>query len=124
MLIHLKATADGEFSVPHRIFSYLLCGKPILAAASGSTAELIRSFDCGWVCPPSDPSALAGTIRTAAADPGRARALGLNGLVVTTGDFSRERLLARIERLLCATAQGGRVPEPRFGEFGDEHAGG
>jgi glycosyltransferase involved in cell wall biosynthesis len=125
MLVHLKPAAGGEFSVPHRIFSYMLCGKPIVAAASGSVAQLIRSFDCGWVCPPSDPPALAEAIRAAAADPERARSLGQNGLAVSSGDFSREQLLGRIERLVAAAADHARhMPEPRFGESVDEHPGG
>src|SRR5205085_20225 len=52
MLVHLKPMAGGDFSVPHRLFSYMLSGKVIIAAAEGDTAELVRSNACGWVCPP------------------------------------------------------------------------
>jgi glycosyltransferase involved in cell wall biosynthesis len=97
MLVHLKSQSGGEFSVPHRIFSYMLCGKPIIAAAAGGTADLVQSSGCGWVCPPSDPDALAETIRLAAADLDTCRMLGRKGLTVAQGEYSRTRLLPQIE---------------------------
>ena len=97
MLVHLKSQSGGEFSVPHRIFSYMLCGKPIIAVAAGGTADLVQSSGCGWVCPPSDPDALAEVIRLAATDPDACRALGRKGLPVAQGEYSHTRLLAQIE---------------------------
>ncbi|HKP54379.1 MAG TPA: glycosyltransferase family 4 protein [Chloroflexia bacterium] len=102
MLIHLKSQSGGEFSVPHRIFSYMLCGKPIIAAAAGGVADLVQSSGCGWVCPPSDPDALAQAIRMAASDPDACRKLGRNGLAVAHSEYSRTSLLSQIEEAIEA----------------------
>jgi glycosyltransferase involved in cell wall biosynthesis len=97
MLVHLKDVSGGEFSMPHRIFSYMLCGKATIAAAKGSTADLIMSEQCGWTCPPSDARALAGAIRAAAENPLVCRERGSRGLQLAKNSFSRAKLLARIE---------------------------
>jgi glycosyltransferase involved in cell wall biosynthesis len=106
MLVHLKPTLEGEFSLPHRIFSYMLCGKPILAAATGGTAEIIQANDCGWICPPSNPAALSALVAQAAADPAARRRLGQNGLATAHGPYSREHLLAQIEQTIVEAAHG------------------
>ncbi|HEX9988547.1 MAG TPA: glycosyltransferase family 4 protein [Chloroflexia bacterium] len=113
MLIHLKPVAGGEFSVPSRIFSYMLCGKPIIAASEGSTAELIRSVGCGWTCAPSDPHALAGTIRKAAVEHPARIEKGELGLAAAHGEYSRAHFLERIERGIVVVGRGGFRPQKR-----------
>ena len=107
MLIHLKPTLDGEFSVPHRIFSYMLCGKPIIAAAAGSTAELVRSYNSGWVCQASNGIALSEVIRNAAQNPVDCQKLGHNGLEVARGAYDRSHLLGQIEKIINETHRNG-----------------
>jgi colanic acid biosynthesis glycosyl transferase WcaI len=103
-LLHLKPDLGGEFSVPHRIFSYMLCGKPIIAAATGGTANLVEIFNCGWVCPPCNATRLADIIVAAQLNPEQGRQLGKNGLVAVNGEYGRNRLLQRIEDTLMAAA--------------------
>lgn len=103
MLVHLKSEMGGDFSVPHRIFSYMLCAKPIIAAVSGSTADLIQSLKSGWICPPSDPQALAHLIKQVAGDKdGRIRR-GTNGLAAAQGPYRGKHLLAQIEDVILST---------------------
>jgi colanic acid biosynthesis glycosyl transferase WcaI len=102
MLVHLKPTLDGEFSVPHRIFSFMLCGKPIIVAAQGSTSDLVARYRCGWVCPPSEPVALSAAVRHAAHHPEELRDLGANGLAVAHGEYGREHLLEQVEMLITS----------------------
>jgi colanic acid biosynthesis glycosyl transferase WcaI len=102
MLVHLKPGPKDDFSVPHRIFSYMLCGKPIIAAATGSTANLVESLRCGWVCPPSNPAALAEVVRRAAADPVGCQHLGQNGPLIAHSTYSRSYLLGQIEPTIIA----------------------
>lgn len=40
-------------------------GKPVVASDVGAVAETVRLGNCGWVVPPSDPAALAATLRHA-----------------------------------------------------------
>lgn len=100
MLVHLKPALGGDFSVPHRIFSYMLCAKPVVVAATGSTSELVRSLDCGWVCPPSDAQSLARLLAEVAADPDARRSKGQNGLAAAHGPYSRAHFLGQLERLI------------------------
>ncbi|HYP41970.1 MAG TPA: sugar transferase [Chloroflexia bacterium] len=102
MLVHLKPAMGGDFSVPHRIFSYMLCARPVVAAATGSTSELVRSLDCGWVCPPSDTQSLARLLAQVAADPDARHSKGQNGLAAARGPYSRAHFLGQLERLIVA----------------------
>lgn len=99
MLVHLK---EGEFSVPHRIFSYMLCGKPIIVAASGSTATLVQEHKCGWVCAPSDSIALSEVVKTASADAVSCQQFGRNGLTAAHGVYGRSHLLGQIEQTIVS----------------------
>ena len=118
MLIHLKAATGGEFSVPHRVLSYMLCGKPIIATAQGSTAALVREHDCGWVCPPSDTKELCNTLLLIASAPDDCRQKGANGLSAARRNYERSHLLEMIEeitrrRIGLATHVIIRVPIPQ-----------
>lgn len=105
LLIHLK---EGDFSVPHRIFSYMLCGKPVIVAATGETAALVQERRCGWVCPPCDPQSLSETIQTVAADATERVSRGRNGLSSAGGPQSRAPLLQQIENTIRAASRTAR----------------
>ena len=43
--------------------AYLACGRPILCAVAGDTADLVRSAGAGLTCAPQDSAALAQAVR-------------------------------------------------------------
>lgn len=51
-----------EKTIPAKLQSYLACGMPILAAASGETARIIAEADCGITTPIGDAERLADSI--------------------------------------------------------------
>ncbi|OUQ27976.1 glycosyltransferase WbuB [Lachnoclostridium sp. An131] len=51
-----------EMTIPAKLQSYMACGMPILAAASGETERIIREADCGMVCELGNAKALAESI--------------------------------------------------------------
>lgn len=51
-----------EMTIPAKLQSYMACGMPILASASGETERIIREADCGVVCGIGDAGALADRI--------------------------------------------------------------
>lgn len=57
--------------------NYMAAARPVVA--SGWTAEVIVSAEAGIACPPEQPAAPAEAIARVTADPGQARAMGLNG---------------------------------------------
>ncbi len=52
-----------EMTIPAKLQSYMACGMPILAAAGGETARIIKEADCGIAVPCGDAEALVGAIR-------------------------------------------------------------
>ena len=104
LLIHLRAHAGSEFSVPHRLFSYMHCVNLVIVAAQGSTAAIVIELRCGWTCPPSNPEALSQLVLRVAANPGDCHLRGTNGLQAAKHAFDRTRLLEMIEESIWAAA--------------------
>ena len=68
------ADVDGSrFTAPSKVAAIMATAKPILAAASGDTAELVRAASAGFVARPSDARSVANAIIEGAT-------LGRNGL--------------------------------------------
>ncbi|HEY5835879.1 glycosyltransferase family 4 protein [Streptomyces sp.] len=108
-----------DMSVPSKLTSYFAAGRPVVASVAregGSALEVARS-GAGVVVPPEDPHALLDAVRSLAADPGRADALGERGSVYAAVHLSREAGLARIDALL-AEALGERALGDRARESG------
>lgn len=83
-----------------KVLEYMAAAKPVVAAASGWTAEVVAAAEAGVVCPPEQPEALADAIAGLTADPGRARAMGLNGRRYVEANLTRRVAVERIERAL------------------------
>ena len=108
LLLHLKDDPLFRITIPHKIFTYLASGKPILAAVAGDAAEVVCRSQAGVVCPPEDPAALADAVRRlrALSDAERNR-MGSNGRVAVARDFGRETLVPRFEAILESVARPG-----------------
>jgi colanic acid biosynthesis glycosyl transferase WcaI len=83
-----------------KVLEYMAAGRPVVAAAYGWTAEVVEDAEAGVICPPEQPEALAEAIAGLTADPGRARALGLNGRRYVEANLTRRVAVERIERAL------------------------
>lgn len=55
-------------TIPAKLQSYMACGMPILACATGETERVVKEADCGKCCPIGDVSALAETVLSMAED--------------------------------------------------------
>lgn len=51
-----------EMTIPAKLQSYMACGMPVIAAASGETKRIIEEAGCGVCSPSGDAAALAETI--------------------------------------------------------------
>src|SRR6185312_16789208 len=58
-LVCLRDVPALRAAVPSKLQAALACGMPVIAAAGGDTAALVRSAGLGLVCPPEDWRALA-----------------------------------------------------------------
>lgn len=101
LLLTLKPCPEYELTIPSKTYAYLAVGRPILAAASGEVAMLVKELDAGVVCAPGNPSALAQAVRGLHALPGTAReAMGERGRQGFLKRFTRKVLVDEYEELL------------------------
>jgi putative colanic acid biosynthesis glycosyltransferase WcaI len=89
-----------------KVLEYMAAARPVVVAASGWTAEVVRRAGAGIVCPPEDPAALAEAIVEVTADRERARTMGLNGQRYVEANLTRAIAVERLERALVAVAGG------------------
>jgi glycosyltransferase involved in cell wall biosynthesis len=87
-------------AVPTKLLEYMAAAKPVVAAAGGQVAEVMRQSGAGIACPPEDPAAMAEAIRTLVADTERARAMGLEGRRYVEQHLSRRAFVAQLEQVL------------------------
>jgi glycosyltransferase involved in cell wall biosynthesis len=116
---HLLARADvclsALLSAPYlekiitvKVFEYLACEKPVVAALAGETARVIRESGGGIVVPPNDSRAMADAVLSLYRDPQRRAAMGRRGRTYVEENFSRAIWATRLERMLreiCAGVQ-------------------
>lgn len=101
LLIHLIDDPLFRITIPHKVFTYMAAGKPIVAAIAGDTAQVINDAQAGLSCPPSDPAALAAAVRKICAmTTAERQAWGDNGRRVACEKFSRDFLVGRIAAML------------------------
>ena len=102
-------------SVPSKLISYMLSGRPVLAMVLGNsdTAKLITAAKAGWVIPPDDPAGAAAALKIIAASAREdLRAAGARGLDYALCHLTREANLPKMIQLLLQTAEAGpRTPQ-------------
>ena len=72
----------------------MACGTPVVASRVGGIPEVVVDGETGWLVEPGDPVALARALRTALADPRRARRMGEAGRRRVEAHFSWDRIAA------------------------------
>ncbi len=103
LLLHLKDDPLFRITIPHKLFTYMACGRPVLAAILGDAADIVRHAAAGICCIPGNAQALADAVRQfyGMTDDERAT-MGKRGLAVVRNEYSRKRLVGEIESLLRA----------------------
>lgn len=108
VLPYRQATASGPLQLA------LGAGRPVVASAVGSLAEMVRNGHNGLLVPPGDPAALADAI-VRALEPTQLAALTA-GAEETSREFGWERLVQTLEEVVHAlemTRQGSAVDAAR-----------
>ena len=106
LLVILKDDPLFRITIPHKTLAYLATGKPILAAVSGDVADLVTDEGAGVSCQPSDPAALAQTVRRLRQlGPDELRRMGERGLAVVKKKYSRPLIISQIEAVLRSAAE-------------------
>jgi lipopolysaccharide/colanic/teichoic acid biosynthesis glycosyltransferase/glycosyltransferase involved in cell wall biosynthesis len=113
----VATTRDHEFSgetIPVKMFDYLACGRPVVAAVRGDAAEVIETSGAGVVVAPGDGVALADALVSLARDPQRRARLAAAGPPFIENAYSRRRIGERLTALLeeAHRAAHGRAVRP------------
>lgn len=89
-------------AVPSKTYGILAAGRPYIFQGSerSEIARLAREHDVGIVVPPGDPDAVRAAIRSLAADPDRARAMGARGRALAERAWEAGGAGVAIERLI------------------------
>lgn len=77
------------------------CGKPVVAGASGGTAETMRIPETGLVVDCQGPDELAARLAELLGDPGRLEVMGREGRDWVVGKFDWQNLARQAERLFA-----------------------
>ncbi|MEA3409442.1 MAG: glycosyltransferase family 4 protein, partial [Candidatus Eisenbacteria bacterium] len=99
----IATTTEGTFSegtVPVKMFDYMACGKPVVAAVAGDARTIMAEADGGVVVSPGDSAALAATLLRLLEDEGERSRLGKNGHEYVRWSYSRLHLAGRMNDLL------------------------
>jgi glycosyltransferase involved in cell wall biosynthesis len=86
---------------PNAVGEAMACGRAVVAADAGGTAELIGESGCaGVLVPPSDPLALSEAVGALLADPERRARLGTAARHRIETEFPLARMIDGYERVL------------------------
>ena len=93
-------------TIPSKLQSCLAAGRPIVASLAGEPARIVQEAQCGRVCAPQDPVALAKAARDIAAMPQPDRELlGRNAHEYYKAYFAQSRIIEMISNLLRMLTQ-------------------
>jgi glycosyltransferase involved in cell wall biosynthesis len=87
---------------PNAVGEAMACGRPVIAADAGGTAELVGRNGAGILVPPGDSDALAAAVRELLDDPERRRGIGEAARRRVEAEFPLARMIERYEAALAA----------------------
>jgi glycosyltransferase involved in cell wall biosynthesis len=96
----LKPLDEYKRTYPNKVFDYMAAGRPIALAIDGVIREVVDAAGCGYFAQPGNPAALADALLKLAQDKIKARQMGLNGRRYLEENFSREKVVERLLKLL------------------------
>jgi glycosyltransferase involved in cell wall biosynthesis len=101
LLVTLGRARHREAAIPSKLQVYMACEKPILMAAEGASADVVKRAQCGLVVPAGNGKALADAVITLKnMSVSERRKLGQTGRKFAEEHFSMVEQCARIEAQL------------------------
>lgn len=102
LLISLKLDPVFNMTIPGKVQSCLMAGKPLLGMLGGEGAAVIHDAKAGLICQAGDGIGLAKAVQALAAmSPTERKKMGLNGQKYAQQEFGRPQLMDRLEALLA-----------------------
>ena len=101
LLVTLRDERIFSLTIPSKLQTYLACGRPILGAVSGETADILAKSGAGFAASPSDSASLADmAVKMAEMPPEQLGALGRAALEYHRREFDRDLWLDSLESWL------------------------
>ena len=100
----IATTRAGSFAgetIPVKLFDYLACGCPVVAAVRGDAAGVVEASGGGLVVEPENATAIAGAVRALRDDPALAARLAAAGPAFVEREHSRRALGERLVEVLA-----------------------
>ena len=88
-----------EMTIPAKLQSYMACGMPIIASASGETERIIKEANCGVCCPLGNAEALADALLEMKQSDQLAE-MAVNAIEYNKDNFGKEDLISTLESVL------------------------
>ena len=99
LLVSLKASPAFSRTIPGKVQSYLIAGKPILGMLDGEGARIIDEANAGYTCRSGDYAELANKILVMSKlSNDEIQMLGANGKNYAYKEFDRNMLISQLEQ--------------------------
>jgi O-antigen biosynthesis protein WbqP len=110
-----RASAFAGETIPVKLFDYLACGCPVVAAVRGDAAAVVEASGGGVVVEPENGAAMAAAVRALRDDPALRARLAASGPAFVAREHSRRALGARLVDTLAEALREarGRAVAPR-----------
>ena len=99
-LITMKDNPVVNYTLPAKMQSYMLAGKPVLGATNGETQRVISEAECGICVDSGDFKGLAEIILDASKDELDTLHRGENAREYYQSHFNKEKLLSQLEKIM------------------------
>lgn len=101
LLVSLKNEPVFALTIPGKVQSYLAAGIPIVAMLNGEGAQVVSDAHAGFSCPAGDTEGLARIVlKLSMMSKEELQVMGDNGIEFSLREFSREKLVDRLENWL------------------------
>ena len=98
LLVSLKDEPVFALTIPGKVQSYLAAGIPIAAMLNGEGAQVVADASAGYSCPAGDSEGLARIVlKLSKMSKGELLEMGRKGFEFSMREFSREKLVDRLE---------------------------
>ncbi|MFC1502486.1 glycosyltransferase family 4 protein [bacterium] len=99
-LVTTKNLQLTRSTLPVKLFEYMACGKPVIAAVHGEAAEIMRKSQCGIVVEPENAHEMAQAIDILYKSAAKRKRMGARGRHFVIEHFNREYLSRTYEAIL------------------------